>query len=165
MLEPRPARRDPRVFLLDATTLPIRYAALDAWEVRGLGELPRRSPSRTLERLILQVRPSHVVVLRRGATHAPRGLRAGLATAARRGLPILALTPEKLGRRTTLLSLADLSRAYPELQHLASSRDHEPQLRALRLALAVLSHHPLPPRHYAPRQPAPAAPAVGHGRA
>ncbi len=165
MLEPHPARRDPRVLLLDATTKPFPYAALDAWEVRGLGSLPRRSPSRTLERLLLQVRPSHVVVLCRSATQAPRGLRAGLATAARRGLPILVLTLEELGRHATLPSPADLSRAYPELQHLTASHDREPQVYALRLALAVLLHHPLPPRHYAPRQPARAAPAVGHGRA
>lgn len=165
MLEPCPSRRDPRVLLLDATTLPIVYASLDAWEIRGLGELPRRSPSQALERLILQVRPSHVIVVRRGATRAPSGLRAGLVTAARRGLPILVLTPEELGRRAPLPSSADLSRAYPELHHLAASHNREPQLYAFRLALAVLLHHPLPPRHYAPRQPARTAPVVGHGRA
>ncbi len=153
------------MLLLDATTTPVPYAALDAWEVRGLGELPRRALSQALQRLLLQVRPSHVVVVCRGAPRAPRGLRIGLATAARRGLPALVLAPEELGRRAPLPSSADLSRAYPELHHLAASHDREPQLYALRLALAVLLHHPLPPRHYAPRQPARAAPAVGHGRA
>lgn len=153
------------MFLLDATTLPIRYAALDAWEVRGLGELPRRAPSRALLRLILQVRPSHIIVVRRGAAGVPCGLRAGLTTAARRGLGILVLAPEEFVHRTPLTSPAVLSRTYPELHHLAASRDCEPQLNALRLALAVLLHHPLPPRHYAPRQPARAAPVVGHGRA
>ena len=55
----------------------------------------------------------------------------GLATAARRGLPALVLAPEELGRRAPLPSSADLSRAYPELHHLAASPG-EARLRCVR---------------------------------
>lgn len=161
MFEPRPVRRDPRILLLDTTNIPTPYAALDAWEVRGLGELPRHSPSRALERLLLVVRPSHLIVVHEGAPRAPHGLRVGLRTATRRGINVLLFGPEQFPCRRARPSFAALMRTYPELHHIAASHDLRSQLHVLRLALAVLLHHPLPPRHYAPRQSSRTAPAVG----
>lgn len=149
MLERLPPRRDPRVLLLDLRARPTTYAALDAWEVRGIGELPRRAASLALERLALQTRPSHVVLVRTSPPRPLGGLALALAALAARGLPIARLTSADLARlRACVPSVECLTETFHELRHLdLVGRRGD----TLRLGHAVLAHYTLSPRHYAPR--------------
>lgn len=150
MLERNPPRRDPRVLVVDARRHPATYAALDAWESRGVGELPRVAPSRGLERLLLKVRPSHVVVAVRGAAGPFQGLGAGLRTAHLRGLVVQKLTPTATCRLLARApSVPTLVGHFPELRHLFADRSSKGTTPALRLAAALLLSDSLPPRTYA----------------
>ncbi len=155
MLERHPPRRDPRLLLVDARTRSIRYVALDAWEFRGLGELTRRSAATELERLALQIRPSHIVLLP-GTLRAHDNLLRTLPAITHRGVAFVALTAPELARvEEHAPTESDVRAAFPEVRHLA--RTHR-TFRFARVALGVLLRHPLPPRHYAsslPPRPAP----------
>lgn len=146
MFEPLPPRRDPRVLVVDPRGAVVRYAALDAWELKGAGTLKRSRAAPSLRRLAFQVKPSHVVLLPHGA-RAHAALRRDLASTSLRGVALLVLSATDFARITSLApSLAEVRATYPPLQHLAPSHA---AMNVTRIALAILLHHPLPPRHYA----------------
>lgn len=153
MLESFPVRRDPRVLVFLEDHGRIHFAALDAWEIRGLGSISpgdRRILRLALVRVILQVRPT-VIVAR--VTSAVLGALVR-QIAQSRALPLIELDGEMTERLLRQApTIPALGRAYHELQGLAENDN----LNAVQLAASALIHLDLPPRHYAspPRQPAP----------
>lgn len=152
MLESFPVRRDPRPLVLVPQGNAIEYAALDAWEVRGIGTLAlsNSSPLRlALVRLLIQIRPSACVIAELPV--APRGNSQALQVAVRSavgrsGVPVLVLERELLpGLLTASVPLEAMLAAYPELQAVETPL---PEI-ALGLAMTLLSSLTLSPRRYA----------------
>ena len=147
MLELHPCRRDPRLLLLDLGHAPVTWACVDAFEVRGLGVLPRFARRAALVRLLLELRPSHVTFVSGGVSHTRATWRALVEA---RGIAVVDL--DLAARRRALRdtpTIPQLRESYPELRHLAAT-PHRRALHTLRLAVAVLLHHPLHPRRYVP---------------
>lgn len=124
----------------------LTWAAVDAWEIRGLG---RFAPSEmlaleaTLAGVILRTRPSAVVVI----LARPPGLLTRVQSICElRGLPVVTPSPvEWRALRRLARTLAHASRPRPELIPI-----HEAALRhTAELALAALALVHLPPRRYA----------------
>lgn len=166
MLEPHPPRRDPRVLAIVPTARGISYAAVDAWEIRGVGTLPNGNAVAlrlAVARLLVQTRPTAIVCAepsRRGTV-----LRALLhvvaVIAARSGIPVVRLVGKVL--RATLENAPSHDHAcaqYPELRTLAAGAAHD----ALRLALGALTSLDLPSRRHA-RLASHPTPAVAPRRA
>ena len=146
MLEAFPPRRDPRPLVLRAHEGTVLYAALDAWEVRGVGRLPAR-PGRVarlaLARIVLQVKPSALVI----AGDELAALAKVAHTIVRpRGLPVVVLDePAVRGLTRRAPSLATIKEAFPEVRALSPDR----LASILSLAVAVLAHVSFPRRQYA----------------
>lgn len=159
MLEPLPPRREPRLLLVDVTRTPFLYAALDPWELRGLGHLARAGPMHALAKLALQVHPSHIVVL--GGALRSAMLRRTLDALGRRGIARLHLAPAPIARLLARAPTHEALRAlFPELRYLAPRLVSARLLRALRVGAALLGSHSLPPRHYASGLPVRAPPRL-----
>lgn len=144
MLEHRPVRREPRIFLVAKVASRLAYIALDPWDLLGIGYLPRSEPARVthLRQRIAQVHPTALVALKfREAT------RQGLSAIARcRRLPVVQLGHAAV-RELELQApaLEDALTEYPIARML------DPKLAALLpLAIAALQLA-LPHRRYAPR--------------
>ncbi len=151
MLEPRPVRSDPRLLLVAVEARAVRYVALDAWEVRGLGSLPedRRALALALWRALQRSKASHVLLW-----EATRRSWSGRATLSRyaveRGLPFAVIARrEGAAVLRHAPTLAELTAAYPELRHLCTDA-RGALVPALRVAFGALVTHSLPPRRYAP---------------
>lgn len=162
MLEPHPPRREPRVFALTFARHTLCYAAVDPFEVRGVGELPAGVGLRlALSRVLLQTRPTVLVSIQ--LARAPAAVRGALrVVAARHGLPVVAVTPATcVTLRSAAPTVATIEAQYPEVRALRVPAVRE----ALPLALAALATLSFPPRAYvhtyaATRLPARATPIV-----
>ncbi len=152
MLEPHPPRRDPRLLVVALDHQHAPFVALDAWELRAVGVLPRDTRARRLAlwRVLLSARPSHLLVVGAKGPVAASLLRALRERALRHGLPIAVCPPHEaraLAREAP--STPELERAYPELRHLV--RVHRSaSLHTVRVALGALLTRSLPPRRYVP---------------
>lgn len=142
MLEPRPPRRDPRVLAILRVARGLAYAALDAWEVRGVGLVPlakKRALRLALVRLVTQTRPTALVcAVPEAETIEPVAHRAGLPT-------VVLGRPEARRLVDQAPVLSEVRASYPELRALDIIH-HEP---VLRLAIASLTSLTLPHRKYA----------------
>lgn len=132
-----------------------RYASLDAWEVSGLGTLPKSSRANRLVlwQLMVRTKPSHVVLLRERCQRDSVHLRGWRERALRLGLPLSVLDGTEVRNLLHAApSLEDLAHAYPELRHLVV-RPRATATETLRIAAAVLVTRSLPPRRYVPGNP------------
>lgn len=157
MHERLPPRREPRLLVLDATTRPPAYVALDPWELRGLGRLPRAGPVAALTKLVLQVHPSHLVVL-----GTMRALAPALAAIERRGIARLVIDRPSLDRaRKNAPDPIALEALYPELRCLARTPKDAELVALAGTGFVLLATHSRTPRRYAgnPLRPAPAVDA------
>ena len=151
MLEHHPPRRDPRVLALIPGKTVVRYAALDAWEIRGTGELPgtdARVFRLALARLIVQTRPT-VIVCRppaRRTVSLTKVLKVLATVAAHSGIPVLSLAGSVARDLLDDAPAPDaIAKQYPELHAL----DTDATTDAIRLAAGALSSMNFPPRRYA----------------
>lgn len=163
-LEHRPPRRDPRVLALVPDGASILYAALDAWEVRGTGELPASDAQAfrlAVARLLVQTRPTVIVCSapRRRTRKLSTLLKVLATVAAHSGIPVVSLAGAVARDLLDEAPAPDaIAAQYPELRALGIQSGAE----AIRLASAALSSIHFPNRRYAkttspPRSGAPVA--------
>lgn len=163
MLEHTPPRREPRVLLVRRSHGSHVWAAVDPFEVRGLGRIRSTNPVAvrlSLARIVLRTHPSAIVVFasRTRASELDLALR-GIAD--RAGLPlVLPTATERRAMRACSPGAVDLAGEFPELVTVRSTA----LCRSVALAAAALSTLTLPPRRYVPGLPSVSAPRVGHTR-
>jgi hypothetical protein len=149
MFEPRPPRREPRVFLVKRVHLHLAYIVIDAWDLHGIGKLPNVPPelrSVTFTRRLLQVRPTVVLTLGLQA----RTEREFRAVCDRLRLPVLHLDRAATTNLSSMVPGVEMAfQAYP------IARALDPRLVSILLPLAMAALHGLsfPHRAYVPRQP------------
>lgn len=167
-LEHRPPRRDPRVLALVPDGASIRYAAVDAWEVRGTGELPgsdARAFRLAVARLVVQTRPTVIVCSapQRRTRKLSTLLKVIATVAAHSGIPVVSLAGAVARNLLDEAPAPDaIAAQYPELRALGVHSGAD----AIRLATSALSSIHFPPRTYAKTgHPSRSRAAMAPGRA